>query len=67
MSPTANSTYPAKRVERVTKALCYLAEEEPETTLRDALADLMHYADAHSIDFTDELETARRNYTGELA
>lgn len=39
---------------------------EDEADLRDLLADLMHWAKAHNVDFEDELGVARRNFESEV-
>jgi hypothetical protein len=38
-----------------------------EADLRDCLADLMHYATESGLDFEDELDVARRNFSAEVA
>ena len=39
---------------------------EPETVLRDLLADLMHYAEQNDFDFEYELEVARGHFNEEV-
>ena len=41
------------------------SSEEPETLLSDFLADVMHWADEHKVDFEVALERARYNYEEE--
>lgn len=38
---------------------------EPETALRDLLADARHFADAHSIDYAEQDRIAFDNYASE--
>ncbi len=38
---------------------------EPRTVLSDLLTDLMHYCEAHQLDFASALEGARRHYVEE--
>jgi hypothetical protein len=40
--------------------------DEAETVLTDLLADLMHYAEAHKIDFQTVLERARTHHDAEV-
>jgi hypothetical protein len=58
-----------RSIQKAKKALkYYLNGAEPENNLavRDLLADVKHYCDAHKIDFYAELETAHRHYTEEV-
>ena len=38
----------------------------PEETVRDLLADIMHYCNLHDIDFDNEVRIAEDNYQSEL-
>ncbi len=38
----------------------------PDALVRDLLADLRHYCDAHNIDFADEDRVGYHNYIEEL-
>jgi len=58
-----------RSIQKAKKALkYYLNGAAPENNLavRDLLADIKHYCDAHTIDFYAELETAHRHYTEEV-
>ena len=41
------------------------AQTDRECALTDLLADLMHWCDRHSVNFTIELELAREHYAAE--
>ena len=52
-------------VEMASKALTdYM--DGPDALVRDLLADLRHYCDAHNIDFADEDRVGYHNYIEEL-
>jgi hypothetical protein len=62
------------RAQRIPPALAaYVAAtgdgngEPDETTMRDLLADLMHYSQQNGIDFDQELRIARHHYEHERA
>ena len=58
-----------RSIQKAKKALkYYLNGAAPENNLavRDLLAAVKHYCDAHTIDFYAELETAHRHYTEEV-
>ena len=61
--------YIQRSTQHAKKALkYYLNGAEPENNLavRDLLADVKHYCDAHTIDFYAELDAAHRHYTEEV-
>ena len=47
-------------------AACLLNYDDDESNVRDLLADILHYCDKHSIDFTNELRIASDNYQAEI-
>jgi len=58
-----------RSVQHAKKALKYYlngAALENNLAVRDLLADVKHYCDAHTIDFYAELDAAQRNYTEEV-
>jgi hypothetical protein len=58
-----------RSIQHAQKALRYYlngAAPENHLAVRDLLADVKHYCDAHTIDFYAELEAAHRNYTEEV-
>jgi hypothetical protein len=58
----------ARRVRRAETALTdYLADDgDPRISVRDLLADLRHYCDAHGINFGEEDRMAHYNYLAEI-
>ena len=63
MNPIQRSIQHAKKAVKY-----YFKGAAPENNLavRDLLADVEHYCDAHTIDFYAELDAAHRNYTEEV-
>jgi hypothetical protein len=58
-----------RSIQKAKKALNHyfnVAAPENNLAVRDLLADIKHYCDAHTIDFYAELETAHRHYTEEV-
>lgn len=59
---TAAASRATSRIEQIVPHF-----DERETTVRDCLADLMHWCDAEGMDFENELRIARDNYDTETA